>query len=267
MQQFREEFQKSFDKTKLKRQFIQAQESALQLSFSELEQELDVETEQIKNLSRDSSLNFTPHKPIEFKKPYEDLSQYHLVSSYYPEHQQFLTNNLLSSENFFTINDPWSIFNYFTTAKKSDLYKVTMKPARYSLIVHNRETKKFTLILLDLHDAQYLQSQMKEDAARKNIRREHEDFYLIGNDRMNLVAENGREAWSEEVKNNPLLKELMVEARPYTGLLNFDHGEKEILEEKGEEGLRTFLTSIEKRFTKPWPYYGKTLDNLYRLLL
>ena len=263
MKKFKEEFQKSFDKARLKKQFVQTHESAVQLSFSELEQEVDVEAEQIKNLSRDFSLNFTPHKPIEFKKSYEDLSQYKLVSTYYPEHKQFLSNNLLSTENYFTINEK-SIFNFFTT---SDLYKVTMKPARYSLVVHNKRTKSFKLILLDLYDAQYLQSQMKEDAAQKNIRSDHEDFYLIGNDRMNLVAENGKEPWSEEVKGNPLLRELMIEARPYTGMLNFDYEDQAVLEEKGEEGLTNFLASIDERFTKPWPYYEKTLDNLSRLLL
>ena len=80
----------------------------------------------------------------------------------------------------------------------------------------------------------------------------------------NLLAENGKEKWSRETALEPKLKELMLEARPYTGKLLFDLEDQKRLEE-GDMG-DPFFKTIGDRFLKPWPYYGKSIESYAKLI-
>ena len=109
-----------------------------------------------------------------------------------------------------------------------------MKPARYSLVVQHRKSKTYQLVLLDLHDAQFIYSQMKKDQANGLKQSRDYDYYLIGNDHLNCLAENGTEKWSHETKFEPHFKQVLLEARPYTGKFVLDQGDQDHLEKTGD---------------------------------
>lgn len=226
-----------------------------QLSFSEVEQEderdLELEMLQVKELARSTALYFDPEEPQGLERSYDDVTQYHRVERFHPNSKKYVNPNILCTDNFFRIGE-----------HMPDLYRVTMKPARYSLVVQNRKDKTYQIVLLDLHDAKEIYAEMKRDS---HPRQQDFDYYLIGNDTMNLLAENGKEKWTRETADEPKLKELMLEARPYTGKLLFDLQDQKRIED--QEMAEPFFKTIEDRFVKPWPYYQRSLDNYYTLVL
>lgn len=240
-----------FEKARLRRNYMQSTEAELQLSFSEQEEEReqDVDSEQIDNLSRGEMLNFNPLEPEDLG-PYDQLSQYRPVAPFHEASQDFVKSDLLCTDQFFTI-----------AAGSPDLYQTTMKPARYSLVIYDRFTKKYQLVLLDLHGAHCILKQMEEETTPRSNDR---SFYLIGNDQMNPLAQNGRDKWKREL--DPALRKLFFQARPYTGNLLLNGEDRQDLEKRGREYVEAFFDSVDQRFTKPWPHYRSKLNDLIHII-
>lgn len=248
-----------FEKNRLREKATQLRGgSELQLSFSEVEQEddkdLELEMIQVKDLARSSALFFEPEEPQPLERPYDDLGQYPKVQRFHPKSERYVNPDILCCDNFFRISE-----------YMPELYRVTMKPARYSLIVQNRKEKTYQVVLLDLHTANEIYAAMKQDKEDGRVRHDDFDYYLIGNDTMNLLAANGKEKWTQETANETNLRALMLEARPYTGKLDFDHEDQTKLQES--EIAIPFFKTIEDRFVKPWPYYQRSLDNYSALVM
>ncbi|WP_420422024.1 DUF3638 domain-containing protein [Simkania sp.] len=248
-----------FEKSRLREKATQLRGGTeLQLSFSEVEQEddkdLELEMIQVKNLARSTALFFEPEEPQPLERPYDDLTQYHKAQRFHPKSERYVNPDILCCDNFFRIAE-----------YMPELYRVTMKPARYSLVVQNHKDKTYRVVLLDLHTANEIYAAMKRDKEKGRVRHDDMDYYLVGNDKMNCLAENGKEKWTRETADEPNLRALMLEARPYTGKLDFDHEDQTKLQE--EEIAIPFFKTIEDRFVKPWPYYQRSIDNYSALVL